>query len=90
MAAAGRGIDVLLVCEQIEQRRVDLAAPIEHAVLLGVADADLRRRGDAMRDCGVGVALSAGVSLKLRIAIRAIDSPSPAVSMRAGLPRAAR
>src|SRR6185295_17688641 len=30
--------DVLLVSEQIEQRRVDAAVPIEHAVLLGIPD----------------------------------------------------
>ena len=90
-------IDVLLVREQVEQRRVDLAHRIEHAVLLRVAHADTCG-GAATRcaTCGRRHDVAAGVSLKLRIAIRDIDSPSarrsivPAVESSATIGRGDR
>ena len=83
------GIDVLLIREQVEQAGVDLACRIEHAVLLRVAHTHLRWREDAMRDPVVGTRLSAGVSLKLRMAMRFIDSPSSGRSMAPDTERSA-
>ena len=69
-------VAILLVREQVERRGAHHPSRIEHPVLLGLAGTYLLRYREAPGGLVVGTLLSAGTSLKVRIATRSIDSPS--------------
>ena len=79
------GERVVLRREHREERRIDHAAAVEHAVLLGFALRRARRHREAARALRRRHGVVGGVSLKLRIATRSIDSPSAGRSIVAAV-----